>query len=116
MVAKRCTLKRPVRWLRSYWDEEDVTFFFEIDEDGWVLRQVELRGPSETPAVAAALAEWPNADRDGLAAVQAYESKYGGLADQPITQWDEGVPHVEIEHTEFEAVWQRARAHLEASR
>jgi hypothetical protein len=28
-------LKCPVRWLKAHWDEEDVLFFFEIDEDGW---------------------------------------------------------------------------------
>lgn len=109
-------VKPPMRWLRSYWDEEDVTYFFEADEDGWVLRQVELRGPDMMPAVAAAFAECPRADRDGLAAVQAYEAKYGMTAESPITQWDEGFPHVEIERTEFEAVWQRARAHLEGVR
>lgn len=59
-------LKPAVRWLKSYWDEEDVLYFFEADEDGWVLRQVELRGPDRTPAVAAYLAEWPDANRDGL--------------------------------------------------
>ena len=87
-------LKPPVRWLRSYSDEEDVTYFFEADEDGWVLRQIELRGPDKTPAVASALSEWPNADRNGLGAVQAYEAKYGALADKPITEWDAGFPHV----------------------
>jgi hypothetical protein len=50
-------LKPPVRWLNSHWDE-DVLFFFEADEDGWVLRQVELCGPDRTPTVAASLAEW----------------------------------------------------------
>jgi hypothetical protein len=107
--------KPPVRWLRSYWDEEDVTYYFEEDEDGWVLRQVELRGPDKTPAVAAAVAEWPDANLDGLAAVQAYEAKYGALADQPRTEWDEGFPHVEIDRTEFETVWRHARTHLDGS-
>src|SRR5262245_56409994 len=109
-------LKPPVRWLRSYWDEEDVTFFIEADEDGWVLRQVELCGRDQTPTVAAALAEWPRADDDGLLAVQSYQAKYGTLADQPITEWDHGFPHVEIDQREFETVWQRARAYLDRSK
>lgn len=58
-------LKPAVRWIESYWDEKDVLFFFEFDEDGWVLRQVELRGSDRKPMVAAALAEWPDADREG---------------------------------------------------
>jgi hypothetical protein len=103
-------LKPPVRWTCAYWDEEDITFFFETDDDGWVLRQVELHGTDKTPTVAAALAEWPNADREGLAAVQAYEAKYGVLADQPI-KWDEG-PYIDVERAEFETVWQHARTQL----
>ncbi len=109
-------LKPPVRWLKSYWDEEDVMVFFEADEDGWVLRQVELRGTDRTPAVAASLAEWPDANRDGIAAVHAHEARYGALADQPISAWDTGFPHNDIDRLEFEEVWQRARAHLVGSR
>ncbi|MET8038472.1 hypothetical protein ABZT01_37200, partial [Streptomyces sp. NPDC005345] len=33
-------------WMRCYWDEEDVWFYFEVDVDGWVARQVELQGPA----------------------------------------------------------------------
>ncbi len=109
-------LKPPVRWLKAHWDEEDVLFFFEADEDGWVLRQVELRGPERTPTVAAALAEWPDADREGVDAVGAYQAKYGGLADQPITEWDPDFPGLEIDRPEFDEVWDHARAHLEAKR
>ncbi len=109
-------LKPAVRWLRSYWDEEDVLYFFEADEDGWVLRQVELHGKDRTPAVAASLEEWPDTDRDGLAAVQAYEAKYGGLADQPIGEWEAGFSHDEIDRAAFEIVWQQARAHLTRSK
>jgi hypothetical protein len=114
---KRSTMdvsKPAVRWTRAYWDEEDIIFFFETDEDGWVLRQVELRGADKTPAAAAALVEWPDADREGLAAVHAYEAKYGALADQPI-EWNEG-PYIDVERAEFETVWQDARAHLARSK
>lgn len=109
-------LKPAVRWLESYWDDEDVLFFFEADEDGWVLRQVELRGPDRTPAVAAALVEWPDANRDGHDAVRAYEATYGALADKPIAEWDADFPHADIDRAAFEEVWHRARAHLAATR
>ena len=89
-----------------------MTFFFEADEDGWVLRQVELRGPEKIPTVAAALAEWPDADHDGLAAVHAYEAKYGTLSETPITAWDDGFPNVGINQAEFEAVSGSVVAHI----
>ncbi|MCE9573193.1 MAG: hypothetical protein K8W52_08555 [Deltaproteobacteria bacterium] len=108
-------LKAPVRWLKAHWADDDVWFFFEADDDGWVLRQVELRGPDETPQVAAALAEWSDADSDGLAAVQAYEAKYGALADQAISAWND-FPGVAITGDEFETVWRRARAYLDRGR
>lgn len=61
--------KPPVRWLKSYWDEEDILYFFEIDEDTWTLRQIELQGPTQTPMAAAALAEWPDPTANGLDAM-----------------------------------------------
>jgi hypothetical protein len=103
-----------VRWIRHYRDEEDVTSCYEIDEAGRVLRQVELRGAHQTPTVAAALAEVPDVDRDGLAAVRLYEAKYGVLAEQPIATWDADFRHVDVEGHEFEAIWERARGHLES--
>jgi hypothetical protein len=30
-------LKPPVRWLKSYWGDEDILFYFEFDEDGFAL-------------------------------------------------------------------------------
>lgn len=41
------------RWFRSYWDEEDTWFYFEIGGDGWVTRQVELQGAELRPVAAA---------------------------------------------------------------
>lgn len=37
-------LKPATRWLKSSREDEGVLFFFEADEDGWVLRQIELEG------------------------------------------------------------------------
>ena len=109
-------LKPATRWFKSRWNEVDVWFFFETDEDGWVLRQIELRGPDQVPTVGASLAEWPDAGGDGLDAVQAYESKYGALADAPTSEWDADFPSIPIEHGEFERMWSRARVHLEGAR
>ncbi|HEX3426730.1 MAG TPA: hypothetical protein VHT30_11400, partial [Acidimicrobiales bacterium] len=102
-----------VRWLKSYWDEEDILFYFEADADGVVLRQVELHGPNREPIAAGSLSEMPDAGRDGVDAVVDYERRYGALADQPISTWDKGFPHEEIGSDEFERSWTAARAHLE---
>ena len=106
-------LKPPVRWLKSRWSEEDILFFYEADEDGWVLRQVELHGREHVPMCAAALAELPDAMTDGLEAVQQYESKYGVLAEMPLPMGSAHFPNEQISRAEFDEVWSRARVHLE---
>ena len=88
-------LKPRVRWLKSYWEDEDILFYFEFDEDRWVLRQVELKGPMRTPISAAALSEMPDARTEGLDAVREYEERYGGLADQPMPE-ELDFPHEDI--------------------
>ncbi|MEU3051467.1 hypothetical protein ABZ705_34150 [Streptomyces sp. NPDC006984] len=35
-------------WMRCYWDEEDTWFYFEVDAEGLVIRQIELEGPDLT--------------------------------------------------------------------
>ncbi|MEU8176237.1 hypothetical protein AB0C14_25450 [Microbispora hainanensis] len=40
------------RWFRAYWGEKDIWFYFEVDADGWVTRQIELRGPDGVPIAA----------------------------------------------------------------
>ena len=71
---------------QSHWEDEDILFYFEFDEDRWVLRQVELKGPMRTPISATALSEMPDARTEGLDAVREYEDRYGGLADQPMPE------------------------------
>lgn len=34
------------------------------------------------------LFEWPDPEKDGHVAIRRLESKYGGLADQPVTDWE----------------------------
>ena len=105
-------LKPRVRWLKSYWEDEDILFYFEFGEDRWVLRQVELKGPMRTPISAAALSEMPDARTEGLDAVRENEERYGGLADQPMPE-ELDFPHEDISADEFEDVWRTARAKLE---
>ena len=99
------------RWIRSYWDEEDVTFYWEVADDGWITRHVELAGPHRTPRAAASLAEWMRELDAGR--IQQYQAKYGFLADQPVTDWDPGFPREGITQEQYENVWSAARRFLD---
>ncbi|MFM9632591.1 MULTISPECIES: hypothetical protein [Streptomyces] len=99
------------RWFRSYWAEEDTWFYFEVDADGQVTRQVELQGPLEKPIAAASLAEWEAAQQSGTLA--DYEVTFGATAEVPVHEWDAHEPQ-DLAAGEFEAVWLTARATCQA--
>jgi hypothetical protein len=98
------------RWLRSFWDEEAVWFYFELDTDGYVIRQVELQEPGSKSLAAASVAEWQEAQRDGRLA--QYESVYGLTAELPTSEWEEHDPQW-LSANEFEIVWSTARRQLQ---
>ena len=98
------------RWITSYWDEEDRTFVWEVGDDGWIARHIELVGPDQRPQAASALDEWMRELDAGR--IQTYQERYGGLADQPVTDWD--FPHSDITETEFERLWATARRAMES--
>ncbi|WP_455351199.1 hypothetical protein [Streptomyces sp. SYSU K217416] len=87
------------RWFRSYWDEDGTWFYFEVGDDGWVSRQVELEGPALRPVAAAS--------------AQENDARYGFTAELPVTDWE---GHVEEPLTlqDFEDVWSAARRYLSA--
>lgn len=87
------------RWFRSYWGEEDTWFYFEVGDDNWVRRQVELEGPARRPIAAG------SADDD--------DARYGFTAELSVADWE---GHVEepLTSEEFEDVWTTARQHLTA--
>ncbi|MGP4049377.1 hypothetical protein [Streptomyces sp. 2A115] len=99
------------RWFRSHWAEEDIWFYFEVDGDGWVTRQVELQGPLEKPIAAASLTEWEAAQQAGTLA--DYEATFGVTAEVPIHEWDPHDPP-ELTVAEFEDVWLTARSVCQA--
>ncbi|MGP3769755.1 hypothetical protein ACTWJ8_02890 [Streptomyces sp. SDT5-1] len=99
------------RLFRSYWAEEDIWFYFEVDADGWVVRQVELHGPLGKPLAAASWAEEEAAQRAGTLA--DYEATFGGTAQAPVHEWDDHDPQV-LTLAEFETVWATARAACQA--
>ncbi|MEV7416621.1 hypothetical protein [Streptomyces sp. NPDC089919] len=97
------------RWLRCFWDEEAIWFYFELNSEGDVIRQVELQEPGGTALPAASLAESEEAQKDGRLA--AYESVYGMTADLPFSDW-EGHDPKWLSADEFEIVWSMARRQL----
>ncbi len=98
------------RWLRCFWDEEAVCFYFELDTDGQVIRQVELQEPGSKALAAASLAEWQEAQSAGRLA--DYESVYGLTAEPPISEWERHNPQW-LSADEFEIVWSTARRQLQ---
>ncbi|OIJ85132.1 hypothetical protein BIV25_44865 [Streptomyces sp. MUSC 14] len=97
-------------WVRCFWDEEAVWFYFELDTDGYVIRQVELQEPGNKVLAAASLAEWQGAERNGRSA--EYESVYGLTAELPVSEW-EGHDPQSLSADEFEIVWSTARGELQ---
>lgn len=98
-----------VRCVRRFWDEESIWFYFELDEEGWVTRQIELQGPDRTPIAAASSSEWFTELDAGR--IQQYEARFGGVADKPIAA--EEIDHYEpVAAGAFEQLWETARGHL----
>ena len=102
-----------MRWIRSYYAEEHIWFFIELDDKGWPNRQVNFNGLDGLPGTAATRDEIIDArGHGGIAAVQAYERKYGVLAEGSSAAWDwdfEGASIVDTDADEFERVWTAAR-------
>ncbi|MFE3513938.1 hypothetical protein [Streptomyces sp. NPDC059166] len=96
-------------WMRCHWDEEDTWFHFEVDAEGWVVRQVELQGSELVPVAAASLAEWQQTYATGR--LDAYDSRFEITAELPVSEW-EGYDPEELTSEEFEQVWASARRRI----
>ncbi|MFF1627226.1 hypothetical protein [Streptomyces sp. NPDC058272] len=95
--------------MRCYWDEEDTWFYFEVDAEGRVIRQVELEGPELIPIAAASLAEWQRARDAGR--LGDYDSRFGITAELPVSEW-EGHDPEQLTFEEFEDGWGPARQQI----
>jgi hypothetical protein len=90
-----------------------IWFYFELDADGTVLRQVELKESGVEPLAAASLAEWQDAKDAG--AMAEYEAMYGVTAELPFPEWEGHDPQW-LSAQEFKTVWAAARQQIHARR
>jgi hypothetical protein len=97
--------------MRCYWEEEVTWFYFEVDADGWVTRQVELHASEPTPIAAASLDEWQRAQQAG--GLAEYEKRFGVTACLAVPQWA-GYEADQLTSHEFEEVWDAVRRDIEA--
>ncbi|MGY0233218.1 hypothetical protein [Longispora urticae] len=102
-----------LRRVRRHWADEDVWFLFELDDEGWVTRHVELSGPDLTPRVAASMREW-FAELDA-GRIGAYHRRFGVLAEVALSPTDR-LDWEPVGGDEFEQCWSRARSHLGTAR
>ncbi|MFE6834994.1 hypothetical protein ACFVFI_09165 [Streptomyces sp. NPDC057705] len=105
-----------VMWIRTYDEALDLWQYFEGDDEGWVLRQVDLRGDDGTPMTAASLEEVLRyQERADIDTMSRYEQRYGLVAEGKLMGWEEAPRADAISAEEFERVWLDARLTLGAT-
>ncbi|MFD7308637.1 hypothetical protein [Promicromonospora sp. NPDC059942] len=91
---------------RAYWPDEDEWRWLELDDGGYVIRHVILRGGE--PIVAARTDELlATRDRAGLLGVQLYEAVNGVPAEGIVDPPSDAIP---VQADEFDRVFRQARA------
>lgn len=100
-------------WFRVHDEDEGLWLSFEVDDQGWAVRQVAVRETDAAPVTAASLAEVLRLrDHGDLGAMRRYERRYGVLAEGRLDGWWEQ-PHAhEISAREFDRLWAEARRAL----
>jgi hypothetical protein len=92
-------------WFRSHRVDGDVRYFFEVDDEGFVRRQVELEGTSGATNAASSSEEVEAAYRDNT--IGEYFATYGLPEEWSTQAWDHELEPFTEE--EFEVVWVTAR-------
>ncbi|MGK5555868.1 hypothetical protein ACSNOI_30050 [Actinomadura kijaniata] len=92
--------------MRDYWADDDLWRYFEIDDEGFVRRQVELEGPDREANTACSLEEWEAALHAGT--IDQYSETYGMVDEWNFARGDHDDPQP-CGKAEFENVWEQAR-------
>ena len=105
-------------WIQTHSAEDDIWSYFELDDDGWAQRQVDLERAARLPVTAASLMEVLDLrDHADLAAMSAYERKYGVLAEGCLDGWRESEGVATITRDTFEPTsGRRRKCNAQASR
>ncbi|MCC3772641.1 hypothetical protein [Streptomyces sp. UNOC14_S4] len=97
-------------WFRSYDEDEDLWLYFEVDDEGWAVRQAEVRRVDARPVTAASQEEVLYLrEHAEIAAMVRYEEQYGILSELPLEDWQDEPGVVEVSPEEFERLWAEAR-------
>lgn len=100
-------------WFRVRDEDEGLWRYFEVDGEGWPVRQVEVREADAVSVTAASLEEVLSLrDHGDLGAMSRYELRYGVLAEGSLDGWREQPHSNEISAREFGRLWAEARRTL----
>jgi hypothetical protein len=100
------------RFIHEYFADEDRDLYYELDSDGFAVRNLDVDPATGEPVSAVSRPEW-NTARD-YGDLYEYEAKFGRVAEGNIGEaLDSAEPYEVITAAAFEAVWNRCRADLE---
>lgn len=101
---------------RAYYQPEDRWLYFEADDEGTVTRQIETSAVDGKALMASSLADVLELrDLGAWDELQAYERRYGVVAEVPVSYWLDRPQAVNVTPDEFELVWATARARLDSA-
>jgi hypothetical protein len=100
------------RFIHEYFADDYRDLYYELDSDGFAVRNLDVDPATGEPASAVSRPEW-NTARD-YGDLYEYEAKFGRVAEGNIGEALEShEPDEFITAADFEAVWTRCRADLE---
>jgi hypothetical protein len=100
------------RFIHEYFADEDRDLYFELDSDGFAVRNLDVFRATGEPVSAVSSQEW-NTARD-YGDLYEYIAKFGRVVEGNIGEALESPdPDEVMTAAAFEAVWNRCRAELE---